>query len=77
MCDKNVEEIVTILPDSSDVEYILKCKAKISYRRSLKFGVDFNYIPINKNADFETILDKFRTQSNFKNILWSDSLTIP
>lgn len=76
-CNKNVPEIVTIFPDSSDIEHTLNCKAKISYRHSLKFRVDFDYIPINKDADFETILDKLRKQSNFQNILWSDSLTIP
>lgn len=75
-CNKNVAEVVTIFPDASGVEHILNCKTKLSYSHSLKLRVDFNYIPIDKNDDWDSIIYKLEKQPHFQNKKWSDSLTI-
>ncbi len=76
-CNKNVPEVVTIFPDSSDATHILNCKVKRADSDGLKFRVDFNYIPISKNDDWDILLDKLHKQSNFQNVIDSDSLMIP
>ena len=58
--------VVTIFPDSSGEESILNFKTKNAELHGLKFRIDFNYIPVNKNDNFHSIIYKLENSLVFK-----------